>query len=240
MFTCDATCGWCNRLANFSFEFVREYFPPAPPESGVVFIVSTDDSQVTGYGVACCPWCCKPDLFLFSTRRRALENIIKHLPSETGFWGGQSIVSRLEVYPAPIRAQEHPSWPEKARQLFASAQRALAADEPAALVVGACRSVLELAVVQLGGDGRDLRKKIDDLAAKGVITAPMQDWSHRVRIDGNAAVHEIEATADQARELVSFVAMFLDMCFTLPASMAAAKAPEAVKAPEGARPARKE
>lgn len=84
------------------------------------------------------------------------------------------------------------------------------------MIITACRSALEVAAKDLNAVGSNLAQRIDDLASKGVITTAMKDWSHRVRIAGNEAVHEIKATHEEAAKLIQFVTYFLDMCFSIP------------------------
>lgn len=75
----------------------------------------------------------------------------------------------------------------------------------------------------MGATGRDLRGRIDDLRTKGLITQGIADWAHATRTAGNEAVHELGGTAAEAREMVKFVRQFLDVAFTLPATIEARK-----------------
>ncbi|HKV39890.1 MAG TPA: DUF4145 domain-containing protein, partial [Blastocatellia bacterium] len=48
--------------------------------------------------------------------------------------------------------------------------------------VAMCRRSIEASCNQLGAKGNRLVDKIDDLAQKGKITAPLKDWAHEVRL----------------------------------------------------------
>lgn len=69
-----------------------------------------------------------------------------------------------------------------------------------------------------------LQKRIDQMAAQGMITAELKDWAHELRLDGNNAVHEEEATKEtieQMHQLCKFLLMYL---YTLPEQVKAARA----------------
>jgi hypothetical protein len=62
-----------------------------------------------------------------------------------------------------------------------------------------------------------LEKRIDKLCAEGLITKDMKTWAHKIRLEGNEAVHEIdEPTKEQAAELKLFTEMVLTYLYTLP------------------------
>ncbi|WP_322010888.1 DUF4145 domain-containing protein [Paraburkholderia sp. J12] len=62
-----------------------------------------------------------------------------------------------------------------------------------------------------------LEKRIDKLAAENRITKDLQTWAHRVRLDGNDALHEEEEfTKEAATELSEFTRLLLIYLYTLP------------------------
>ncbi|PCE26239.1 hypothetical protein BWP39_17095 [Paraburkholderia acidicola] len=62
-----------------------------------------------------------------------------------------------------------------------------------------------------------LEKRIDKLAAENRITKDLQTWAHRVRLDGNDALHEEEQfTKEAATELAEFTRLLLIYLYTLP------------------------
>ncbi|HDR9877483.1 TPA: DUF4145 domain-containing protein [Burkholderia cenocepacia] len=62
-----------------------------------------------------------------------------------------------------------------------------------------------------------LEKRIDKLAAERKITDDMKTWAHRVRLDGNDALHEEEEfTKESATELMEFTSLLLIYLYTLP------------------------
>jgi hypothetical protein len=55
--------------------------------------------------------------------------------------------------------------------------------------VAMCRRSVEAACKREGATGRDLEKRIDDLAQKGKITEPLRQMAHVVRLSGNRSLH---------------------------------------------------
>lgn len=224
MFQVRETCGWCNQLADFVFVFAAEFDPAQLVRRGqrqrggseIYVQAIQDEDPVHGYATSCCPLCRQPALFTFGTKRRYLENIIAGLGNDIPLWGGESLISIKRSLPETLKAKDHPAWPAKIRSMFADVQLMAAEKKSPAFVVSGCRTVLEQALKELKGEGRNNFERIDDLAGKGVITAPMKDWAHRVRKLGNDAIHDVEADPKEAEELVAFVLMFLEMTFTLP------------------------
>ncbi|RWD51238.1 MAG: hypothetical protein EOS25_13900 [Mesorhizobium sp.] len=58
--------------------------------------------------------------------------------------------------------------------------------------------------------------------------AQHKDWSHALRLDRNAALHEFEGTNDLALEMVEFIKLFLHVAFELPAAIKAKASPPVV------------
>lgn len=222
MFQKRSVCGHCQQLADHSFKFVAEIVEPAAHSAhGFSVRVVSHGSKDAGptvqaYGVACCPLCQKPNLFLFEVRYGHLRSIQEVLHNDTTLFGGGGLIEVTATFPKPIKAIERDHWPADLKPLFRDAQLMIAEKKEPAMIVVACRSALDVATKELGATGKDLANRIDDLAAKGVITAAMKGWSHRVRVAGNEAVHEIKATHEEAAKLIEFVVYFLDMCFTIP------------------------
>jgi hypothetical protein len=81
------------------------------------------------------------------------------------------------------------------------------------------RRCLEVALKAFSPDVEawKLEKRIDKLAAEGRITKDLQTWAHRVRLDGNDALHEEERfTKEAATELAEFTRLLLIYLYTLP------------------------
>jgi hypothetical protein len=91
------------------------------------------------------------------------------------------------------------------------------------------RKVVDVSTEELLGQEsnnyRDLRGRIDALAANGRITAELQDWAHQIRLGGNDAAHEYDPySPEEAEEQLDFAELYLTYVYTLPARLAERKA----------------
>ena len=97
---------------------------------------------------------------------------------------------------------------------------------------GACaqfRKALELGLKDKSPeiDAWKLERRIEKMANEGLLTEALKDWAHKLRLDGNGAVHDLEdisrEAAQEMESLTRFVLMYL---FTLPESVRLAQAKE--------------
>lgn len=244
MFQKRGRCGRCQQVVDFGFVHVAEYeardILPPQRRAGLSMSVRafTGDDEgptVTAFGTALCPLCHRPSFFLFNTKEKYLKNIRESLGTSDSLFGGGSLIEVFEALPQPAKPEIDPHWPAEIHEYFRDAQALLAEGRSPAIIITTCRSVLEMSVRRLGASGRDLRGRIDHLREMGQITQGIAEWAHATRLAGNEAVHELGGTAAEAKELVEFVRQFLDVAFTLPATIAARKAETANPvAPPGA------
>lgn len=81
------------------------------------------------------------------------------------------------------------------------------------------RAAVQRAVRQLNAEGAGLKREIQDLVAKGVITQDLSDFAHEVRIAGDDAAHPEElgqVTRQEAEESLQFLDSFLDVAIAMP------------------------
>ena len=142
--------------------------------------------------------------------------------------GKFDLTTRLTVevcalFPAPTPPYSHPSLPEKVRDSFVDLQKMIQEGKQPHFIIFGCRAVLEAAVRALGGEGKTLHERVEDLYSAGVITSSLKDWASIIRRVGNEAAHQMEGTPEDAREMVAFVKVFLQFTFELPAVIQAAR-----------------
>ncbi len=95
---------------------------------------------------------------------------------------------------------------------------------------GACaqfRRALELGLKDLSPDieASKLVRRIDRMADEGKLTPAIKEWAHKLRIDGNDAIHEIEeTTAKEAMELENLTRFILIYLYSLPERIKQAQA----------------
>jgi Domain of unknown function (DUF4145) len=96
-----------------------------------------------------------------------------------------------EKVPAPIAED----FSESKRCLWIKAYRAS---------VAMCRRSVQSSCDDLGAEGNNLFQQIDDLAKKGIITEPLRQLAHKVRLVANKelhAKHKAKAKPDTDKEL---------------------------------------
>ena len=86
------------------------------------------------------------------------------------------------------------------------------------VAVMCARVILEYTLkdLEIGTDNDNLYDRIQEAYKREIITKPVADWAHIVRKFGNIAIHEVEATETEAREVKEFVKIFLDLVYRIP------------------------
>ncbi|QCI65651.1 DUF4145 domain-containing protein [Phreatobacter stygius] len=168
-------------------------------------------------GLSRCPHCGNPVMFVVETT----DVQAKAALAMSGSYGAKEraiyAFEVVQTYPTVEPHRSHPAWPERIRKPFIDVQQMVDARMSPSLILTTCRSVLEVATKELGGEGKTPFERINDLARKGTVTGSVRDWADEVRKRGNAAVHELEAGTDaEARDYVAFIKLFLRVAFELP------------------------
>lgn len=91
-----------------------------------------------------------------------------------------------------------------------------------------CRRVVQAACIEQGAKKGNLEVQIDDLKAKGLLTAPLAQWAHQIRYFGNYGAHPDEdfgdVTKEDAAQMIEFVRTFLRYLYEMPALIKDAQA----------------
>jgi hypothetical protein len=211
MFTVHLRCPHCGKNIHVQLHSPVEYFAKKPIPLGTASsgMQRADrpkgEDPIRGYGVSSCPECRGPVMIWFEC---PAENM--RLAKETNhiswkYFGASPKI--LGIYPTPVEPDDSPHYPEALRPVFIELQEDIQADRTAPRIVVGCRSVLEIALKELGcGDKKDnLSKRIDKARENGILTESMRQWAHRIRLDGNEAAHELNANSEEAKEFVDFL-----------------------------------
>lgn len=124
------------------------------------------------------------------------------------------------VLPWPLKLHSYPEhWPEQIGSYWLQARRNVRDENWHAASVMAC-SALQLALRDCRAKGRNLKKEIDDLAAKGILPPIIKDWSDEVRELGIESAHPSPSggptDAEDVRDIVKFLDFLLEYLYTLP------------------------
>jgi hypothetical protein len=125
-----------------------------------------------------------------------------------------------------VRGQDGPKafLPERIRQPFSVASEDARRRRNPAGLMAVARGCLDVALKELGETQGGRKKRIENLAAQGVVTKSIAEWANRLWEDGNDAVHDLEADIDVAIEHIKFLDLFFEVAFKLPLQVKAAEA----------------
>ncbi|MES2225912.1 MAG: DUF4145 domain-containing protein [Patescibacteria group bacterium] len=110
--------------------------------------------------------------------------------------------------------------PEGVRISYSEAKRVKGASPVAFAVM--VRRTLEYICRDKGASGKDLKQKLDDLSAKGIIPETLAKMSHVLRDRGNQGAHAVDEkmTSHDARTLDDFLLAVIEYVYIAPAKLA--------------------
>jgi len=222
MFTLRQICPHCAREVNFRLYSISEYRHRLPAPAGAVnsgpsvqVRSYSQDTPVEAYGVSTCPECESPILVRFSCGYGQLQ-LCKTSGTQSEWRYSGEPPKIIDTFPRPQMPDDSPWYPDEIREIFIELQEDVQRDRSPARIIVGCRSVMEVALRKLGYEKGNLLSRIEMARNDGILTESMKDWAHRVRINGNEAVHELSASHEQAKELVAYIRLFLEIAFVLP------------------------
>ena len=135
---------------------------------------------------------------------------------------GPYFESFFEYFPSPKPLDAPANTPDDVAKAYKTAMKNLRSGEDGDLEA-ACimaRRSIELAVNLMDAEGGNLKKKIDDLADKKILSPILQAWAHEIRDIGNDGAHEPDVSREDAEQAVYFAEMLFTYLFTLPGMIA--------------------
>jgi len=224
MFTVRLQCPHCGRDKDFQVTNLTHYISKEPlpnkahtrQGAGGYNYAMTDKTRA--YAVIACPECNGPVLLVYELMMDVLSNLLNAINDGKRIYDGP-LPNLVRMYPEPKKPIVSEYYPGKVSKIFASVQKQFkdTADEMAAVnAVIACRSAMEVALKSLETQGSNVFEHINDAREKGLITQGLADWAHHLRLQGNEAVHELEANREEAQEMIEFLHLFLEITFVLP------------------------
>jgi hypothetical protein len=182
----NSTCGWCKNIAHMT-PLLKE---PLVAERSH-FMYGGTSSQFIADAAYICDSCGRLSVVTWTTSSHPLtyQASAEPGPYDNAIWS-----------PAPGDFKEFPDVPSPIDSAASEAWRCHAVGAyRGALVVA--RAVVEASAKFQGANGRDLAKKIEDLAAQGLIRQAMKEAAHEVRHWGNDVAHgDLDVPRESASE----------------------------------------
>jgi hypothetical protein len=173
-----------------------------------------------GCALSRCPRCINPVMFVVSVPAGHLGVLAGEMQRNRDGefkWRFTDNMIVHATYPEAKTYDAHPAWPQEIQKQIVEAQQILDEGKTPGIAVMMLASVLEVASAHLGATVKNLSKRIDALAERGLLVGSLKDWAHSLRLDRNDMAHELKSTtAQEAREYLAFVMVFLQVAFELP------------------------
>ena len=190
--------------------------------SGKVRPCASTTSADFAAGAAVCPSCRTPFGLTFTKTGSAnIEGLLSVSGPDAA--DASFSLSSITTYPSgPQQFIADKHIPDKIRKAFVYLQEDAAKKRNAAGLMSGARTCLDVALKELGETEGSRRSRINNLAARGIITSSIDSWAQDLWSEGSDAVHDLEADIDRALEHVEFLKLFFEVAFALPARIAAA------------------
>ena len=136
----------------------------------------------------------------------------------------------MSVYPeGAVNDTVDEAIPKDIKKDFQEALRCMGVNAFKA-TVAMCGRAIQASAIQLGASGKDLVNQIDDMAAKGIITNPLKEMAHDIRITRNVGVHPDkdglkDVEEKDAKDIISFTREFFHHVYVMPALREARRNP---------------
>jgi hypothetical protein len=183
-------------------------------------------------GISRCPHCHNPMMFVFLSAANSLATALGRVSSHPSERLASDSFHVLTTHPAPQNFSSHSSWPEKIRDPFVELQEDVARGRTAGRIIAGCRSILDVATKDLlrkyraddpdpenpkgGRPKEDIFSRVNALAEIGLLTGALGEWAHKLRKLGADATHDLDGDADDAKQFVEFLKLFLHVAYELP------------------------
>ncbi|MCM0751205.1 hypothetical protein DEA98_07010 [Brucella pseudogrignonensis] len=132
---------------------------------------------------------------------------IKTAQPRCGFFANQHPIDRHDTNPACQYDTRNSTG--KGKELWPHTLMSLERGDPPSRIVSECRSIMDVCLKELGATQGGRRQRIAHLKASHVLTEDLAAWGEFLWDDGNDAVHDIEATHEDARKHVEYLKLFL-------------------------------
>lgn len=121
-----------------------------------------------------------------------------------------------QTFPVSSAQYVSDAIPEKIRGPFRDILEDVSRRRNAPGVMSISRGCLDVALKELNQRKGSRVERLNNLMTEGKLTVGLSDWAKKLWKDGSDAVHDLEATNEQAAEHVEFLKLFFEVVFVLP------------------------
>jgi len=130
---------------------------------------------------------------------------------------------RIQTLPESTSYLDIRGLPPKLVEPFRELQENVAQKKLASSILQTARACLDVALKELNELSGSRKERIKNLRDTGIITVGLETWANRLWKDGSDAVHDLDASRDNAVEHVEFLKLFFQVVFALPRQIEEAK-----------------
>nr|VFK45773.1 MAG: protein of unknown function (DUF4145) [Candidatus Kentron sp. TC] len=229
MFSIHLECPHCGGQSDFNVINLTQYASKDPVPVGqhkphLSVDIQDGNTKTKAYAAVSCPECRGPVLLVYELPVKVLHNVLDAIREKKRIYTGP-LPRLLHSYPEIEKPISSEHYPDKIKAPFEQAQKQIREpdNEVAAMqVIMLCRGIMDVALKEIQTNGDTIYKRIESAREKGSITQGLSDWAHHLRLEGNNATHDLGLIGDieEARELVEFLRLFLEVVFVLPRKIA--------------------
>lgn len=219
-------CPYCSEPTRAPAEAFYRWWPAEDDPLRIALTDPSADAAVASY----CPEC----EGLLSLVVRGRDAVLRPIMAEdvpATEWGHyQADISLVDCFPQKAGTSFSDAVPLTIRLAMPDLLEDASRRRNAAACLTTCGGVLEVALKALEESaGLEVKAKdslvvrIDRLREASVITGPVAEWAHEIRLDRNASAHELIGDPDLARAYADFLKLFIEVGFELPNKIRAIK-----------------
>lgn len=126
-------------------------------------------------------------------------------------------ISIINYYPNAANTDIPQCLPESVHKSFLEGVQTKNNQPNAACAMFRRSLEISLKIVDPDSKARNLAERIEILSKNNQITPSLKEWAHKIRLDGNDAIHEIpDSSLFDAEQMYLFTKYVLIYLFTLP------------------------
>lgn len=191
----SAFCPYCHKEVTFSWVFLSESGGDIRNRFREYF-----NNNLAAWMVGECPSCKKCVLIEYSLKENGYPDSLR------------------KIFPSPLPSPVDARMPDKIKKDLQEAKLCFSVGAINASATMARRAI-QRACKEMGATKRELLDQIDEIASSGIITQPLKELAHTVRLVGNDGAHPNEEDVEEqdVKEILELAEQFMGVVFVAPA-----------------------